>query len=112
MTKRSWLLTLIAFGAIGILGYAARVALTFRAPNINADAYDRIHVGMTVKEVEEIVNSPSKYDSGEFQMNWEGRDLLIKVQFRDGKVIEKGADVRIPNTFFDKVCKWLHLPWW
>jgi hypothetical protein len=55
--------------------------------------FDRIHVGMTAKEVEAILGKPEEGITGEGWNIWEGPGCRcsISVWYKDGKVDGKGG---------------------
>lgn len=128
MTKRRPLLlglVLLACLGAGFVGYLWATAPRLR---INQESFERIRAGMTLQEVEGILNAPSgDYGPGEnfhsialeassAPLHWEfwtKGHIVILVRFHEERVHDKYIYVarRRMNSLFDRIRAWIELAW-
>ena len=122
MTKRR--LFWLAYAACVGLAVFWGIRLIPQRHRISAKSYDKIQIGMTIKEVETLLGVPPgdystrpflrHHSEGRRGFNWEfqwiGNDCRIGVRLdQHGKVAGSGYEQHFPvmeETFFDKVRGW------
>ncbi|MBI3409936.1 MAG: hypothetical protein HY040_16475 [Planctomycetes bacterium] len=121
---------LLAVAALTLVGFPWAAAPQHR---ITYETYEKLRPRMSREEVFDLIGPPGDYRSGKvsesqvelrlsatsfnnplggYEAQWLTDDVQIGVNFDEkGRVSTFGYTGPAPETFLEKLCRWLQLPW-